>query len=118
MPEEYNYIAKEEVDAFMRRLEEWSAELDPKEKVLLQAMLSPPEAIREGISAIEQQGFQFNEFTIGVPLVSLLNRFRYEPRQGDAAYIKGAPEWVRFIQHKAFEDPVYDPADIQRTEEE
>lgn len=100
MAEEATHISKDEVEAFVRKMEEWSERLDDREKILLQAMLTPPETI-QGCVPAETEGFEFNQFTIGVPLESLLFRFRQEETAEGRIYIKSAgPTWVRFIQRK------------------
>ncbi|MFC6023195.1 hypothetical protein ACFP2T_44475 [Plantactinospora solaniradicis] len=98
--EEARYISRDEVEAFVRKMEEWSGRLDDREKILLQAMLTPPETI-QGVVPAEKEGFEFSQFTIGVPLESLLCRFRQEETVDKRLYIKSAgPSWVRFIQRR------------------
>ncbi|MDK1349133.1 hypothetical protein QNO09_39005 [Streptomyces sp. 378] len=102
MAEEHESISQDEVAAFVRKLEQWSAGLDDKEKALLQAMLTPPEDIQQDRSTLEDRGFKFNKFSIEVPLESLLYRFRYEQEGPEQrVYIKDpGPSWVRFIQRQ------------------
>jgi hypothetical protein len=98
--DESSYISRDEVEAFVRKLEAWSERLGDREKVLLQAMLTPPETI-QGVAPPEREGFEFNHFTIGIPLESLLYRFRLEETDDKRIYIKSpGPSWVRFIQRR------------------
>ncbi|MBT1185152.1 hypothetical protein HET69_14310 [Streptomyces sp. CJ_13] len=99
MSENPTNISRDEVEAFIRKLQTWGEGLDEKERVLLQAVLTPAEDIQSGTPTIERLGFEFDDFTIEVPLETLVGRFRSE-QQGKNFYIKeSGPSWVRFIQH-------------------
>ncbi|MER6474478.1 hypothetical protein [Streptomyces collinus] len=64
MSEDPTNISRDEVEAFMRKLQTWGEGLDEKERVLLQAVLTPPEDIQSGTSTVERRGFKFDDFTI------------------------------------------------------
>ncbi|MGX1095942.1 hypothetical protein RKD47_006708 [Streptomyces albogriseolus] len=100
MTDDSSDISRSEVEAFIRKLEAWGAGLDEKEKVLLQALLTPPEDTHSGEVPSKRQGFNFERYNIEVPLESLLGRFRYE-RKGGTVFIQDpGPQWVRFIQRQ------------------
>ncbi|MFI9722954.1 hypothetical protein ACIHFE_25425 [Streptomyces sp. NPDC052396] len=99
MDEDPTRISADEVEAFMRKLQTWGEGLDEKEKMLLQAVLTPPEDIQAGTPTVERRGFEFNDFTIEVPLETIVGRFRFEQHGKERRiYIKQGPVWVRFIQ--------------------
>jgi hypothetical protein len=101
MTDDLSNISGDEVEAFVRKLETWGEGLNDKEKVLLQAMLTPPEDIQSGEAPSERRGFKFDRYNIEMPLGSLLGRFRYEQEGERRVYIKeSGPSWVRFIQRR------------------
>ncbi|MGY5133802.1 hypothetical protein ACWGJW_15590 [Streptomyces nigrescens] len=87
-----HHISAEEVEAFVRKLEQWSEGLDEKEKILLQAILTPPES--DQVPMTDEPGIEFDRITVGVPLENLMHRLERR------AYVKqGGGGWVKFIKH-------------------
>ncbi|MEJ8632552.1 hypothetical protein [Streptomyces sp. MS2.AVA.5] len=98
MSEDPTRISRDEVEAFMRKLQTWGEGLNDKEKVLLQTVMTPPEDIQSGTPTVERRGFEFDAFTIEVPLETLVGRFRFENQEHQLYIKESGPSWVRFIQ--------------------
>lgn len=92
-----SHITPDDVNAFARKLEEWSASLPEKERALLAVMLDDTQV--RFAEQHDDEGRAVPRVQFEAPLESIVGRFVLEPDAGAIFIKESGPTWVNSPHH-------------------